>query len=256
VSIPVLLSAPSGRDVTFTATFTDGTASNGTHYIGVNGTATITKGETTAVVLATILDNAVVNSNRTFTMTISSPSGATLGQPLSVLVTIFDEDASPIAAPAFTSGTTASGTAGGTVIHAVSATGAPGAAISASGLPSWLSLIGGTAPTGTGVLTTTATLAGVAPPGSEGSYTIALTASNGVGLPVTQLVVLTIGASLHGPVDVNGDGTVDVVDVQMTVILVLALSQPAYALQGDANGDSAVDVVDVQTVVNRILAGG
>jgi len=58
------------------------------------------------------------------------------------------------------------------------------------------------------------------------------------------------------PVDSNQDGNIDVVDVQVVVNLILALSQPAYQGQGDANEDGKLDVVDVQTVVNCILFGG
>jgi len=62
--------------------------------------------------------------------------------------------------------------------------------------------------------------------------------------------------SNYKPQDVNRDNAIDVVDVQFTVNLILALQSPTYAGQGDANQDNAVDVVDVQTIVNCILLGG
>jgi hypothetical protein len=62
--------------------------------------------------------------------------------------------------------------------------------------------------------------------------------------------------SNYAPQDVNRDGGIDVVDVQMTVNIILQLHTPTYLGQGDANEDSNVDVVDVQTIVNCILFGG
>ena len=56
--------------------------------------------------------------------------------------------------------------------------------------------------------------------------------------------------------DVNLDGVIDVVDVQLTVNLILAISSASYMRQGDTNNDNSVDVVDVQTIVNCILAIG
>lgn len=255
VSLPAMLSAESGRDITFELSFTPGTAQPGIDYSGTNATVTIPKGDTTAVLSAFILDNTVVDGNRTFSLSIASPSGAALGAVTTATITIFDQDAAPVAAPSFTSASSATVSVGATLIHTVAASAGPAATLTSGALPAWLSFIGGTAPSGTGIQTTSATIAGVAPPGSEGTYTVTLTATNGIGLPVTQTFAITVTPSIHGPVDVNGDGSIDVVDVQLAVNLILAVSSPAYPLQGDANGDSAVDVVDVQSVVNRILSG-
>lgn len=58
--------------------------------------------------------------------------------------------------------------------------------------------------------------------------------------------------------DVNADTGVDIVDVQLLVNWILALSPvpgptPSHPTAGDVNGDSARDIVDVQAVVNYIL---
>lgn len=60
----------------------------------------------------------------------------------------------------------------------------------------------------------------------------------------------------YKPQDVNRDDSIDVVDVQMTVNIILALQSPQYPGQGDANEDTNIDVVDVQTIVNCILSSG
>jgi hypothetical protein len=66
----------------------------------------------------------------------------------------------------------------------------------------------------------------------------------------------TATANAYPPYDVNRDGFIDVVDVQLTVNLILQLMSPPYPGCGDANGDSQIDVVDVQVIVNCILLGG
>ncbi len=53
--------------------------------------------------------------------------------------------------------------------------------------------------------------------------------------------------------DVNRDGIVNVVDVQLTINLILTIATPTYQGQGDVNGDGLRNVVDVQRVVIRFL---
>lgn len=78
-------------DVNFA--FTNGTAVNGTHYQGVNGSLHWNDGETgQKSALVNILDDSVVNTNRTFTVTLSGATGATLVTPMSTMVTIKDND--------------------------------------------------------------------------------------------------------------------------------------------------------------------
>lgn len=54
--------------------------------------------------------------------------------------------------------------------------------------------------------------------------------------------------------DVNGDGIVDVTDINLMVNLILGKEQDqTYSLRADLNGDGTVDVADVNLVVNIIL---
>ncbi len=56
--------------------------------------------------------------------------------------------------------------------------------------------------------------------------------------------------------DINRDGRVDVLDVQLCVNVFLGtVSDPEIAARADVNGDGAVNVIDVQTVVNVFLNG-
>ena len=56
--------------------------------------------------------------------------------------------------------------------------------------------------------------------------------------------------------DLNGDGGVNVLDVQLCVNVFLgAETDPAIVSRSDVNGDGKVDVLDVQAVVNMVLGG-
>ncbi|HUL97232.1 MAG TPA: Calx-beta domain-containing protein [Usitatibacter sp.] len=87
------LGPPTGA-VSVNYTITPGTAINGTHYIAtpsgqLNWADTDGAAKTIHVV---IVDDSVVNPNRTFTVTLSGASGAALGTPASTAVTIVDDD--------------------------------------------------------------------------------------------------------------------------------------------------------------------
>jgi hypothetical protein len=53
--------------------------------------------------------------------------------------------------------------------------------------------------------------------------------------------------------DVNGDGRVDALDVQIVVGIVLKVSTQKADVNADVNEDGTVNAVDVQFVVNRAL---
>ena len=62
--------------------------------------------------------------------------------------------------------------------------------------------------------------------------------------------------SAPGPADLNLDGKVDVLDVQLCVNVFLGTeTDPGIVSRSDVNGDSFVDVLDVQLVVNLFLGG-
>lgn len=91
---------------------------------------------------------------------------------------------------------------------------------------------------------------------------ILITASGLVGsdlqtsvLHTAESSILTIKGPDSGPEgDVNGDGNVSAVDVQLVINAVLAggSSNPA----NDINGDGSVDAVDIQLVINFVLGVG
>ncbi|MFV2044228.1 MAG: metallophosphoesterase [Anaerolineales bacterium] len=73
--------------------------------------------------------------------------------------------------------------------------------------------------------------------------------------PSTSTPSLT-STNVPMPVDLNLDGRVDVLDVQLSVNVFLGTeTDPGIVGRSDVNGDSAVDVLDVQLVVNQFLSG-
>ena len=89
VTLTATLDASSGSNVTVQYASSNGSALAGTDYSTASGTATITAGLTSTTFTVAIL-NYVRSSNVSFTVTLSSPTNATLGSPSSATVTIIE----------------------------------------------------------------------------------------------------------------------------------------------------------------------
>ncbi len=95
--VTVGLDRPSAQDVTVRWSVTDGTAGGGDHSgPSAPQTITFTAGETEKTVEVATVQDEVSEGDETFTVTLSDPSGATLGQNSSATVTIADDDAEPV----------------------------------------------------------------------------------------------------------------------------------------------------------------
>ncbi len=56
--------------------------------------------------------------------------------------------------------------------------------------------------------------------------------------------------------DLNGDGGVNVLDLQLCVNVFLGVeNDPMIIARSDVNGDGNVDVLDVQAIANLVLSG-
>jgi hypothetical protein len=106
-----------------------------------------------------------------------------------------------------------------------------------SGLPSWITLTGPSATAGSG----NAGLAIAANSGGSRSATITI-----AGTPV---MVTQSGAVSTNPCDINKDGVVNVLDVQLMIKQALGLLPPA----NDLTADGVVNAVDVQLDMNAAL---
>ena len=79
VAFTVTLDKAATGTVTIDYATSDGTASAGSDYTSTSGTLTFAAGTTSQTITVPIADDAVNESDETFTVTLSNPSGATLG---------------------------------------------------------------------------------------------------------------------------------------------------------------------------------
>lgn len=98
-TVDVALNFAAATDVTVVATTADGTATAGDDYAAVSETVTIAAGATRASVLIPTVDDDLDEGSETFTVTLSDPSGATLGSPSTATVTIIDNDGEIVGPP-------------------------------------------------------------------------------------------------------------------------------------------------------------
>ncbi|HLC05994.1 MAG TPA: dockerin type I domain-containing protein [Anaerolineales bacterium] len=107
----------------------------------------------------------------------------------------------------------------------------------------------------TGTSTRTATVTPSATPTATGTSTSTPT-TTASATPTATASVTTTPVSGSEPADVNQDGRVDVLDVQLCVNVFLGTqTDPGIVARADINGDGAVNVLDVQAVVNAFLYG-
>lgn len=101
-------SGAAGGEVTITFATSNGTAVAGTNYLGVTNTLTFPEGETFQSVLVPILDDILINADRTVNLGLSNPLPAVSGgpgignQPTAVLTIVNDDSAISFASPTFT----------------------------------------------------------------------------------------------------------------------------------------------------------
>lgn len=90
----VLLSAPSGRDVTFNYATASGSAQSGTDFIATNGTLTFLAGKVTQKITVKVLGDSLQESNLTFFVNLTGPVNATFADDRGQ-ATIVNNDKAP-----------------------------------------------------------------------------------------------------------------------------------------------------------------
>jgi hypothetical protein len=89
------LSEAARTEVTVAWTTGDGTALSPADYAAVSGTAVFTPGQLTTLVPVPVADDAAYEGDETFTLTLSTPSGTTIGDGTAVGTIVDDETATP-----------------------------------------------------------------------------------------------------------------------------------------------------------------
>lgn len=89
----ITLSHAASVDIDVDYVFSNGTATNGVDFTGVDGTATVSALSTTAGIPATVTTDGIDEATfETFTVTVSNPSLGSLGSPTTETVSIVDVD--------------------------------------------------------------------------------------------------------------------------------------------------------------------
>jgi hypothetical protein len=131
-SVAVTINRTGGSDgeVSVNFGFTDGTATGGNScapgvdYNNTGGSVTFAGGQTSQSFNVTICNDALIEGNETFTVTLSGATGgATIGSPASAVITITDDDMAQPGTLAFSSATYTVGETGGTTTITVNRTG-------------------------------------------------------------------------------------------------------------------------------------
>ena len=95
---PVTLVGASAQTVTVRYSTSDGTATAGSDYTSTNGTLTFTSGTGTQTIAVSVTDDSLDEEDEHFTVTLQSPSGATL-EDASAIGTIINDDGSVVVPP-------------------------------------------------------------------------------------------------------------------------------------------------------------
>src|SRR5690606_19588075 len=94
-TITVTRSADVGEVTVDYATTDGGTATEGEDYTPVSGTLTFAPGQTSNTFSVPIIDDDADESDETVILTLSNPTGAQLGTPVTATLTIVDDDGLP-----------------------------------------------------------------------------------------------------------------------------------------------------------------
>ena len=204
VEFQVSLSAASSQQVTVQYATSGGTATSGTDFTSESGTLTFGTNETTKTVSVSSTDDAVDEDDETFTLTLSSPANATMGDATAT-GTIRDDDDLPTV-----SVSDASATEGGTVEFTVSLS-----AASAKQVTVQYATSGGTAASGTDFTSESGTLTFAA---DETSKTVSVSTADDAVDEDDETFTLTLSSPANATMgDATATGTINDDDGSPTV---------------------------------------
>jgi hypothetical protein len=229
-AVDVTLSAPSGQEVTVDWATADGTATESDNdYTGDSGALSFAPGETEHVLLVPVVGDLSNEADETFTVTLSSPMNATLGNAADT-ITVVDNDPLPTSVPVFDvldvkkrEGASGTSTLSFTVTRGDDTT---------SVVTVDYALWNGTAltPSDYTVLSATGTLSFAA---SETSKTVDVTVVGDRQLEHNETLFLTLNnPSLGGIADGQGSGTIVNDDTKTTAVVRVRAAKHLVAVHG------------------------
>jgi hypothetical protein len=205
MQLAVSLSAPSALPVSVHFASADGTAKAGSDYVATSGTLTLPPGENQALVPVTVNGDTTVEPGESFTMNLSSPSGATISDGVGTAI-ITDDDAVVPTAPRSLRATPDNA---GVVLQWVAPASNGGRPIVGYVVTPYVGGVAGTPR----VFTTAATSHTVSALANGTTYTFDVAATNSVGTGArsAKSVPITVGAPVAPVVKAVGSSTQAVV---------------------------------------------
>ena len=178
----------------------NGSATAGSDYTAASGTLSWAAGDSAdKTFVVSIAQDTAVESNETFTATLSAPTGgASLGTPASVTVTIVDDDTAAVGTIALSASTASIAEGGGNVTVTARRTGGSAGAVTAA-----YATANGSASAGSDYTAASGTLSWAAGDSADKSFVVTITQDTVVESSETFTATLTAptgGASLGTPV--------------------------------------------------------
>lgn len=198
LAFPVTLSAPSASTVFVTYSTSSGSAMSGVDFVPTSGTLTIAAGQAAGTITVPTIDDSTIESTESFTVNLSSPTGAAIGAGLAT-GSIIDNDT-----PSYFSVGGANSTEGSPLVFTVTRSGTISTTVTVN-----YATANGTAKSGTNYTAQSGALIFAA---GETSKTISVSTLNNSSLMTPKTVLLNISASTTGASFVAPQGVGTVVD--------------------------------------------
>lgn len=188
---------------TVTYTTANGTATAGSDYTATSGTLTFAAGDTTMTITVPVTGDTTVESDETFTVTITAGTNATISKATGTGTITNDDTAPANSAPTVTANPTAQTiTGGGTGTSTITITDEDAATVALTGTSNNQTLVpnANVSFSGTGA---NRTLTVTPAAGQTGTATITVTATDAGGLTGTTTYTLTVNAAANPTVSLS-----------------------------------------------------
>ncbi|MBL8331245.1 MAG: S8 family serine peptidase [Rubrivivax sp.] len=202
VTVSVTRSSGTGAASVNYAT-SNGTATAGADYTATSGTLSFSSGVTTASFTVPITNDSTVEPNETFTVSLSSPVGGSLGSPGTATVTIVDNDTAPSTTVQFHSATYSVNEGASTVAITVTRSSGVGTASVSFATSNLSALAGSDYVSRTGVLS-------FAEGVTSRTFTVAIV-NNTIAEP-SETFRITLSSPVGATLGANSQATVTIID--------------------------------------------